>query len=92
MLSAYDASRFSLATKDMGSFILSIVELRCVDVGSDLSSFLRVSSMCMQRDCQVTIRIQTYWMEAVSLRMLTPQDLLDEGLLETIIDHWRLMN
>lgn len=43
VLRAYNATNHALSTTDIGRFLLAIVELRCVDVGQNPSSFSRVS-------------------------------------------------
>ena len=42
MFRVYDASNHPLSSADIGSFVLAIVELRCLEVGQSSTAFSRV--------------------------------------------------
>lgn len=42
MFKAYNASNHALSSANLGSFLLAIVELRCLDVGYSVTEFSRV--------------------------------------------------
>jgi hypothetical protein len=88
VLKAYDASKHQLSSGDIGSFVLAIIELRCLDVGQGLSSFSRVSHshiyMCISRTKKISFK--TYWAEALKLRTLASYDHAEEDSIKSFID------
>ena len=45
MFRVYDASNHPLSSADIGSFVLAIVELRCLEVGQSSTAFSRVGAL-----------------------------------------------
>lgn len=51
MLRAYNAPKHPLSSADIGSFMVAIVEARCLDVGVSPASFSRVSRLSCLLEC-----------------------------------------
>ena len=82
---AYNASKHPLSSQDIGSFVVAIVELRCLDVGDSPQAFARVSIYFYSRKRVLIYKLQTYWIEALSLRSLSAHDPTDEEFIDKVV-------
>ena len=87
MFRVYDAPNHALSCADIGSFVLAVVELRCLDVGYSVSAFSRVRVDFMLCSCHwLTARLQTYWMEASTLRCLSSREPTEDEVIKKILE------
>jgi hypothetical protein len=89
---AYNIRNLLVSSVHIGSFVLAIVELRCLDVSNGPSKFIRVSYRHFEHLTFFLISTdkkkekKVYWMEAFHVRCQSALDVLSDKTVEELIE------
>ena len=91
MLKAFNALEHTLSSADVGSFLVAVVELRCLDEGDGPSAFSRVRGIYLFFYFYffrlfTAVSEQSYWIEALSLITLSERNPTDDVFMEKLLD------